>query len=125
MAKSQNKLVVRLSPYYELNPVELIWAEVKNKLFTNYEDPEATKAMSVHLQTVISNNFEQNTNNPTFLTIEKDDTAMNIPSPIIIKDNAEYIEDDSLLLMAAPSPVGSPTQRTLASKRKSREEEMH
>lgn len=31
MAKAQNKIVLRLPPYHcELNPIELIWAEIKN-----------------------------------------------------------------------------------------------
>ncbi|XP_072380877.1 uncharacterized protein [Diabrotica undecimpunctata] len=31
MAKSQNKIVLRLPPYHcELNPIELIWADIKN-----------------------------------------------------------------------------------------------
>lgn len=33
MAKSQNKIILRLPPYHcELNPIELIWAEIKNNV---------------------------------------------------------------------------------------------
>lgn len=36
MAKSHNKLVLRLPPYHcELNPIELIWAQVKNHVAAN------------------------------------------------------------------------------------------
>lgn len=36
MAAQQNKLVLRLPPYHcELNPIELIWAQIKNDVATN------------------------------------------------------------------------------------------
>lgn len=36
MAKTQDKIVLRLPPYHcELNPIELIWADVKNYVAEN------------------------------------------------------------------------------------------
>ncbi|PSN56834.1 hypothetical protein C0J52_08287 [Blattella germanica] len=36
MAKEQGKLVIRLPPYHcELNPIELIWAQVKGYVARN------------------------------------------------------------------------------------------
>ncbi|VEN40539.1 unnamed protein product, partial [Callosobruchus maculatus] len=36
MAKEQNKIVLRRPPYHcELNPIELVWAEIKNTVAEN------------------------------------------------------------------------------------------
>jgi transposase len=63
MAKSQNKIVLRLPPYHcELNPIELIWADAKNfvaKHNRTYKLPDVKILFSQALENITTEKWQK------------------------------------------------------------------